>query len=55
MAEPLNSQDTCTQEDSLAIRIGIVIIFDAIFPIPDSRFPTPDSRFPTPFRPPTLA
>ncbi|OLT62705.1 hypothetical protein BJP37_30430 [Moorena bouillonii PNG] len=55
MAELLNSQDTCTQEDSLAIRIGIVIIFDAIFPIPDSRFPTPDSRFPTPFRPPTLA
>ncbi|EGJ28623.1 MULTISPECIES: hypothetical protein [Moorena] len=34
MDELLNSQDTCTQEDSLAIRVGIVIIFDAIFPIP---------------------
>ncbi len=42
MAEPLNSQDTCTQEDALAIRIGILIIFDAIFPIPYSVFPSWD-------------
>ena len=31
---------TCTQEYALAIRIGIVRIFDAIFPIPYSVFPS---------------
>ncbi|WP_149031319.1 hypothetical protein [Moorena producens] len=41
MAEALNSQKTCTQEDALAIRVGIVIIFDAIFPVPYSLFPIP--------------
>ncbi|NET66363.1 MAG: hypothetical protein F6K63_19005 [Moorea sp. SIO1G6] len=33
----------------LAIHVGIVIIIDALFPIPYSRLPTPDSRLPTPF------
>ncbi|NEQ16138.1 MAG: hypothetical protein F6K44_20980 [Moorea sp. SIO3E2] len=32
----------------LAIHVGIVIIIDALFPIPYSRLPTPDSRLPTP-------
>ncbi|NEP51078.1 MAG: hypothetical protein F6K65_20685 [Moorea sp. SIO3C2] len=48
MDELLNSQDTCTQEYALAIRIGILIIFDAIFPVPCFLFPVP-------FRHPTLA
>ncbi|NEO35918.1 MAG: hypothetical protein F6J90_06095 [Moorea sp. SIOASIH] len=41
MAEPLNSQETCNQEDALAICIGIVRIFDTIFPTPCSLFPIP--------------
>ncbi|NEO47794.1 MAG: hypothetical protein F6K55_28240 [Moorea sp. SIO4A3] len=44
MSRPNHSiAKTCTQEYALAIPIGIVSIFDTIFPTPCSRFPIPDS------------
>ena len=38
-----------TQWVTIAIGVGIVRIFDAIFPIPYSLLPTPYSLLPTPY------